>query len=121
MNIPNTPEELIQAMMRLSGKSRSEVEALLSKALGDMQKRATQAKIRKTGKTGKTHEEYTEAVYPHYLSGRQVLKYTLRFTLKRIKPAIWRKIEVPSNITLRHLGDLIVELPEACMCLIFNS
>ena len=87
MNIPNTPEEFIQAMMKLSGMSRSEVEAL----------------------------------YPHYLPARQVLKYTLKFTLKGIKPAIWRKIEVPSNITLRHLGDLIVELPEVCMCLIFNS
>lgn len=113
MNIPNTPEEFIQAMMKLSGKSRSEVEDLLCKALGDIQKRATQAKPRKTGKTAKpdkAHEEYTETVYPHYLPARQVLKYTLRFTLKGVKPAIWRKIEVPSNITLRHLGDLIVEL-----------
>lgn len=108
MNIPNTPEELIQTMMKLSGKSRSEVEALLCKALGDMQKQATQAKPRKTGKTGKpdnTHEEYSETVYPQYLPARQVHKYFFRFTLKGIKPAIWRKIEVPSNITLRHLGD----------------
>lgn len=37
-------------------------------------------------------------------------KDTLRITLKEIKPAIWRKIEVPSNITLRHPGDLICNL-----------
>lgn len=92
-------------MMKFSGKSRSEVEALLCKELGDIQKQAKPRKTCKTGKTDKTHEEYTEEIYPRYLPARQVLKYTLRFTLKGIKPAIWRKIEVPSNITLRHLGD----------------
>lgn len=107
MDIPKTPEEFIQAMMQVSGKSRSEVEAILGKALGEIQMKANQAKSRKTSKP---HKEYTQTSYPHYLPAKQVLKYTLRITLKGIKPAIWRKIEVPSNITLRHLGDLIVEL-----------
>lgn len=36
--------------------------------------------------------------------------YTLRVTLKHVSPKIYRKFEVPSNITLRHLADLILDL-----------
>ena len=51
-----------------------------------------------------------ETSYPPYLLAEEVLKFTLRITLRGIKPAIWRKIEVPSNISLRHLGDLTLDL-----------
>lgn len=107
MNSPKIPEELIQTMMQLSGKSRPEAEALLCKALSEMQMKARQMK---SPKTSRTRKEYTETFYPYYLPDKQALKYTLRFTLRGIKPAIWRKIEVPSNISLRHLGDLIIDL-----------
>lgn len=107
MNTPKIPEDLIRAMMQISGKSRPEVESIIVKALGEIPMMAKQAKSREKSKN---HTEYTETSYPHYLPARRVLKYTLRFTLKGITPTVWRKIEVPSNITLRHLGDLIVDL-----------
>lgn len=48
--------------------------------------------------------------YPHFLSRDKIQKYTLRVTLKGIKPAIYRKFNVPSNISLRHLSELLLEL-----------
>lgn len=48
--------------------------------------------------------------YPHFLTRDNVQKYTLRVTLKGIKPAIYRKFNVPSNITLRHLSELLLEI-----------
>ncbi|MCQ2345084.1 MAG: plasmid pRiA4b ORF-3 family protein [Paludibacteraceae bacterium] len=48
--------------------------------------------------------------YPHFLKSDNVQKYTLRVTLKGIKPAIYRKFCVPSNICLRHLSELIMDL-----------
>lgn len=107
MNTPKTPEDLILAMMQLSGKNRSEVEAILNKAVAEMN---MMGKHSNATKARKEQKEYTETSYPHYLPAENVLKYTLRITLNGIKPAIWRKIEVPSNITLRHLGDLIVDM-----------
>lgn len=58
----------------------------------------------------KTSGHYTETDYPHFRKDEPARKYTLRVTLKHITPAIYRKFEVPSNITLRHLADLILEL-----------
>ncbi len=55
-------------------------------------------------------KKYTEDNYPHYQLARKVKKYTFRITLKGIRPAIWRKVEVPSNITLRRLAELILPL-----------
>lgn len=54
--------------------------------------------------------QYTINNYPQFRDADHALKYTLRVTLKHIKPSIYRKFEVPSNITLRHLADLILEL-----------
>ena len=48
--------------------------------------------------------------YPHFLPDDEVLKYTLRVTLKGLKPAIYRKFNVPSNISLRLLSELIIDL-----------
>lgn len=48
--------------------------------------------------------------YPHFLTRDNVQKYTLRVTLKGIKPAIYRKFNVPSNISLRHLSELLLEI-----------
>ena len=48
--------------------------------------------------------------FPLTLSCDMVKKYTLRVTLKGLKPAIYRKFEVPSNITLRNLGELILDV-----------
>lgn len=54
--------------------------------------------------------QYTRENYPSFRDGDHALEYTLRVTLKNIKPSIYRKFVVPSNITLRHLADLIIEL-----------
>lgn len=48
--------------------------------------------------------------FPHFLQSDNVQKYTLRVTLKGIRPAIYRKFSVPSNISLRLLSELIIEL-----------
>lgn len=48
--------------------------------------------------------------YPHFLPRVEVYKYTLRVTLRGLRPAIYRKFSVPSNITLRHLSELIIDL-----------
>lgn len=56
-------------------------------------------------------EDYEDEYdYPHFLPRDSVQKYTLRVTLRGIKPAIYRKFCVPSNITLRHLSELLLEL-----------
>ena len=49
-------------------------------------------------------------VFPKTLPRDEVKKFTLRVTLKGLKPAIYRKFEVPSNITLRNLGELIIDI-----------
>lgn len=61
-------------------------------------------------KMSTARKKYTEENYPHYQLAQTVKKYTLRITLKGIRPSIWRKVEVPSNITLRHLAELIITL-----------
>jgi len=67
------------------------------------------SKYHKT-KMSTARKKYTEENYPRYQPAKIVKKYTLRITLKGIRPAIWRKVEVPSNITLRHLSELIIPL-----------
>lgn len=55
-------------------------------------------------------EEREDDNYPRYLPRPIVKKYTLRVTLSGFKPPIYRKFSVPSNISLRHLSELIIEL-----------
>ena len=64
----------------------------------------------KEGKRPQKKTTYTETKYPHFRKDTPASKYTIRVTLKHITPAIYRKFEVPSNITLRHLADLILDL-----------
>lgn len=98
----NNPEQdLIQELMRLTGQGEAEaqgfLEALKKKMLGE-------AGMSSAG----GEKAFTEEDYPHYLPSDHVQKYTLRITMKNISPAIWRKVEVPSNISLRHLSELIM-------------
>ena len=48
--------------------------------------------------------------YPYFLPAEHVMKYTIRVTLKYIEPKIWRRIEVPSNTSLRLLADIIINV-----------
>lgn len=54
--------------------------------------------------------DMSEDVVAKYKQSDKTLKYTLRITLKHIKPAIWRKIEVPSNLNLSYLSELIMDV-----------
>lgn len=56
------------------------------------------------------NDQYTRESYPTFRRADRAKKYTLRVTLKHVTPKIYRKFEVPSNITLRHLADLILAL-----------
>ena len=109
----NPEEELIQEIMRLTGQSRESVQgvvaALNSKLFGNkgISHPVKPSASGKDGYFGK--KDLDEDHYPPYLPSDEVKKYTLRFTLRGIKPSIWRKVEVPSNISLRHLSELIIE------------
>lgn len=97
--------------MQIAGVSRQEAEKLASQALQETLFRRSpiaqpsKSERRRTGKA-----PYDETRYPHFLPSDKVLKYTIRVSLKGISPTIWRKFECPSNISLRHLTELIIEL-----------
>ena len=122
--MPQIPEELIQDLMKATGASRKDVEQLVQLAIGESLRNAG-ANTGKIGRSSASSEVetpteasraagrkagYTRSKYPHYLKRDIVLKYTLRISLRDIRPAIWRRVEVPSNISLRHLGDFILDL-----------
>lgn len=46
--------------------------------------------------------------YPKYKPAMDVKKYTLKVSLKGSPVPLWRKVDVPSSITLRHLSELIM-------------
>lgn len=48
--------------------------------------------------------------YPPYLPAEHIRKYVIRVSLKCPSITIWRKFECPSNISLRHFADLIIDL-----------
>ena len=113
--MPQIPEDLIKALMDMSGQSRQEVEQILSKSIHEMTSSipvihpTTAAATNKVLRDGKPLD-FDEFNYPHYLPAEHVMKYTIRVSLRGISPAIWRKFECPSNITLRHLTELILDL-----------
>ncbi len=116
--MPQIPEEVIQTLMRMTGQGRAEVERILQESVGRVAAEVRASVPGKASVPGRASAKggaarkptYTCERYPHYLPSERVLKYTLRITLRYLKPAIWRKVEVPSNISLRHLGDLILAL-----------
>lgn len=56
-------------------------------------------RLKKTAKNRKTGMAYLDDVEPR--------KMLLKISLNRMKPAAWRKVEVPSNISLEHLHNVI--------------
>ncbi len=54
--------------------------------------------------------EYGEYTYPATVdTWEPILKYTLRVTLKGLKPPIYRKFSLPSNVSLRFLSMFILD------------
>ena len=97
----NAEQDLIKELMRLTGQGEAEAQDFLEKL-----KRKMLGKVGMAAADGE--REFSEDDYPHCLPSDRVLKYTLRIALKGITPPIWRKVEVPSNISLRHLSELII-------------
>lgn len=56
-------------------------------------------RLKKTAKSRKTGMVYLDDVEPR--------KMLLKITLSRVKPTAWRKVEIPSNISLEHLHHVI--------------
>ena len=55
-------------------------------------------------------DDYDDCDYPCFLPSLKVQRFTLRISLKDAPVPIWRRVVVPSNITLRHLSELLIEL-----------
>lgn len=105
------PEDLLQAVMQMTGMNRKEAEKEITKSMSEMLNGPifkTQAPQKKGGRGAKP--KYDEYNYPHFLPSDDIKKYTIRVSLKGIAPTIWRKFECPSNISLRHLTELIIPL-----------
>jgi len=104
-------EDLIKQVMQMTGLSRQEAERTLTQSLMEMTRgRAFNSDVpEKRGKRSST-AKYDENNYPRFLPSDHIQKYTIRVALKDITPTIWRKFECPSNITLRHLAELMLEL-----------
>ena len=100
--------------MRLTGQSKEDLSKVLdtvkSKMLGQMGLSHPGEATGEDEPGDFGEKDFSEDRYPRYLPAKDVKKYTLRFTLRHIRPSIWRKVEVPSNITLRHLAELIIEV-----------
>lgn len=107
------PEDLLDALSEILGLPREEVENMVdnmaNEKLNDLGTIAPEHKS-SSGKDKGKNAKYTATNYPHYLPAVNVQKYTIRIALRGISPSIWRKFEVPSNITLRHLSELCLEL-----------
>lgn len=85
--------------MEMTGLDREDAERTLSKSLLEMT-------------SGPAFEPQSggDEDYPRFLPDGDVKKCTVRVSLKGISPVIWRKFECPSNISLRHLTELISDL-----------
>ncbi|GEM_PF-1036205 len=109
--MPQIPEDLLQRFMQTTGKSREETEKALSEFISEIitvpisKKQTPKQKSKRSSKP-----EYDEVNYPHFLPSDEVKKYTIRVALKGTTPTIWRKFDCPSNISLRHLTELVLRL-----------
>lgn len=109
--VQNALMNLVEAVEKLSGRDRDNFFELLALFAN------TDDGFMPFGEDGEDDCEDDEnslfpdeGDYTHFLTRDNVKKYTLRVTLRGTKPAIYRKFIVPSNICLRHLSELLLEL-----------
>ncbi|MDO4949712.1 MAG: plasmid pRiA4b ORF-3 family protein [Bacteroidales bacterium] len=104
--------EFVQQLQRMPAKKREELYEAFNKLypLQDGAGDSTDFDGDDEDEEWDDEDNFEDADYPHFLLDDEVLKYTLRITLRRLKPAIYRKFIVPSNISLRHLSELLIEL-----------
>lgn len=107
--------EFVQQLKKMPEKKRTELFDALDK-LSALMGKAGDEPIESWLDDG-AEDDYDEdedygdvSNYPHFLPSDEVHKYTLRVTLKGLQPAIYRKFNVPSNISLRLLSELIIDL-----------
>ncbi len=101
--MPKTSEDVLEKFMKMTGLSRDKAEKELAKSVQEMCSRYRSSSMNADSK-------YSQYDYPHFLPSDDVKKYTIRVSLKCINHTVWRKFECPSNISLRHLTELILEL-----------
>ncbi|WP_407440612.1 plasmid pRiA4b ORF-3 family protein [Fibrobacter sp.] len=101
--------EMVKQLKKMPENKRAELFEAFDKLSALMEDRE--------GKTDFEENDFDEdedygdvSNYSHFLPSDEVQKYTLRVTLKGLKPAIYRKFNVPSNISLRLLSELIIDL-----------
>lgn len=105
------PEEMLQQIMSMLGVSRKEAEKMLTKSLHEMANGPVFKEQTPRGKALRgAKPKYSRTEYPHFLPADHVQKYTMRVVLKGTSPSVWRKFECPSNISLRHLTELVMQL-----------
>lgn len=85
-------------MLPEEGRSTKVAKAKVVK-MTPVRKVQPKVRLKRTAKNRKSGMEYLDDVEPR--------KMLLKISLNRVKPAAWRKVEVPSNISLEHLHNVI--------------
>lgn len=99
--LPEETRELFMSLMQEMDELRSEAMRFFAEQ---------EEMDPKFGADSSSRNDSDDYDYPFYLPSLEVKRYTLRITLKDAPVPIWRRIMVPSNITLRHLSELLIEL-----------
>lgn len=96
-----TLQECLPGLFDMLPKEEQETKVTKAKVVKMTPVHKVQARVRlkKTAKNRKPGLAYLDDVEPR--------KMLLKISLNRVKPAAWRKVEVPSNISLEHLHNVI--------------
>lgn len=117
-------EEDIQDFMKRTGSSREEAEHFFKETfpmmgmsyekfleLGEKVSKALEENnVYNDEEDDEEEDDDNKNDYPPYLPAEHIRKYVIRVSLKCPSITIWRKFECPSNISLRHFTDLILDL-----------
>ena len=102
--LPDETRELFLSLMQEMDELRSEAIQFFD------EQEEMDSKFGADSSSRNDSDDYDDCDYPCFLPSRKIQRYTLRITLKDAPVPIWRRVVVPSNITLRHLSELLIEL-----------